>query len=408
MGNLNAYNRANSAGRQLILCGAVSTYAPDSKLYSVLVGQYGTRYCRKLLTGVDKPLAAGSRVLVGYFPGVDWLIIGELDALPPSTASSPATFEASIARQESELVEPLMAPIGDLPNFAQLDIDGEVEDPSFSGDVSLENRSERVNNRARLKIYSYGSILMRASRLCYDYWHKSDNTIIRQARNLIRIAFGYKETVITSVIDPKGATTRTEELRANTLVRPTTIDKQTVTGYVEATAKVAGPALLGTVVVNRGQRTLYDQHNLAEVDNDTRTVRWQQAVGDKLLSVQAGSFVAENAPHPVTNVQNPQTPDGIAGETNAVVAAGLHARLGDSFDVVVDTAANECVIESLETNQKIVVNDDGITMQRGSQSFRLDDNGLTINATKFKVVADTCETVVSGDYSVNARTINLN
>ena len=334
--------------------GAVRTYDPDRKLYWISVEGIGDRQCRRMLTGLDKPLPPGAACLVVPVVAHHWVVIGELDrptrqpdrALPGSNdqeAAIEGRLAAALGQRDSALA----------PLYRPLDLQGMAEEPQFVGDASLENRTKDHIRRSRIKVYSFGDIMLWASALCYSIYHRATNTVYRRCRNEVFEAFGVVLQVITPTEgDNAGRTTRRLVVRHNAEAK-TTIDKVRSEGQMLAADAVDGEGLLVGPIAARGERAIWGTHRVEEVDNDTGTYRTQQELGDGTrITTQVGALVAENSNHPVSGIQNPSTPSGvIRSDGDGVVERGAHYRFANGLEVTVDAARDELEVLNLATDE---------------------------------------------------------
>ena len=389
--------------------GTVRSYDPERKLYKVSVeGGIGDRDCRMMLSGLDKPLSHGSSCIVMPVVGRRWVIIGELDL--PSRAPDKALPESG--EQEAAIAGQMAAAVvqrnqAQAPNYRPVDLQGMGEEPQFVGDASLENRRTDHIRRSRVKVYSFGDILIRASALCYSLYHRATNTIYRRCRNELFEAHGVQQHTVTPAEgDLAGKTTRRLTVRHDAL-RPEIVDKLQSAGKLLPSDTAVGAELFIGPIANRGERVIWGLHRVEEIDNDTGTVRTQQELGDGTrITSQVGDLTAENAAHPVSGVQNPSTPGGIPRpDGDGAVEHGAHYQFAGGFDVTIDAARGELQVLNTASGEthRVVMAPDRLVLERGGQSFRLDASGLTIKVKKYTLAVDgTVETTAGGSVETTA------
>jgi hypothetical protein len=421
---MNPYSEAWQSKTKMS-CGTVKLYAPSTKLYTVVLDGIGDRNCRKMLTGVDRPVPRGRRVLVVNVRGADWIIVGELDSIPVTADIIPKTFEDQAAIDEASVSNEAGGTDDKLPSWRQIDSAGTAEDPNFTGDVSLENRADQHIQRSKVKVYGFGDILIKSSNICFDYWHKKENTILRRAKNLITRAFGYFYSVSTQ---PSGlnAGRVTEKLTiASNAPSPATLDVQVTRGYLQPslisafTSLDPTPTLFNTRLAATGSRTQFGEFYVQEIDNDTSTIRSELVVGDSSITTQIGTFTAENLIHPKTLLRNPSTTTGLTA------FSGLHCQYGDAFDLTVGTSDNTIsLLSGTNPTQKITIDPTAIKLEQGGrvieitntsitmedlgQSFKLDDSGLTIDVLSFTLNSGVTSMTTTATHTIEALAIQLN
>jgi len=411
----------SKAGSGVHHVGVVRSYDPSKKLYLVSVEGIGDRQCRRLLTGLDKPIPVGGGCVVVELKARPWLIVGELDRISrapdkalPGASEQAAASEAAVGAALTQK-DPAQA-----PSFRPLDYQGMAEEPQFAGDAGLENRTKDHLRRSRVKVYSFGDILLWASGLCHSLYHKATNTIYRRCRNEIFQAAGVLLQVLTPADgDQAGKTTRRLVLRRNAL-DTTVIDKIRSEGQILASDGGSGDELLIAPVADRGERTIWGDHRAEEIDNDLGTYRFQQETGgEQRITGQVGSFEAENAAHPVSGTQNPSTPSGVAHPAASTaygdaaegnVERGVHLDLGGlrvTYDQ--DRGELEVLNTASEETQRVIMKPDQLLMERAGQSFSLDNSGLTIRVSSYTLEVDGAITqTAGGNMTINASDMDVN
>lgn len=351
--------------------------------------------------------------------------MGEIDNLPPSVAIIPKTFEDQAALDEANIDNEVGARNDNLPSFRQIDESGVPEDPNFAGDVSLENRSSRHIQRAKVKVYSFGDVIVKASNICFDYFHKKDNTVLRRAKNFITRAFGYYYSVNTKASGLNAGRVTEKLTIASNAPSPESLDVQVTRGYLDPslvaafTATDLTPSLFNTRVAATGSRSQFGDFYVEEIDNDTATIRSELVVGETSITTQVGTFTAENGIHPKTSLRNPSTTTGLTA------TSGLHCQYGNAFDLTVGTSdASISLLSILNPTQKIIIEPTSIRLEHAGrvieitntsilmeglgQSFKLDDTGLTIDVASFTLNSVVTDMTTSGTHTISATALMLN
>jgi hypothetical protein len=402
--------------------GTVRAYDPNKKAYVVSVEGIGDRQCRRMLTGLDKPIPPGTSCVIMPVMGRSWVIIGELDHVSRAPDKAlPGSSELAAERDGQLAAALVQKDQSQTPNYRPIDLQGMGEEPQFVGDASLENRASAHVRRARVKVYSFGDVLVWASGICYSLYHRATNTIYRRCRNEVFEAMGVLVQVITPMPprDTAGMTTRRLTVRTDAL-NTGRIDKLRSEGAFLASDTAPGEGLLIGPIGERGERTLWGTHRAEEIDNDLGTYRLQQELGNGArLTSQIGDLGAENAAHTVTGVQNPSTPNGVphpqastayGDAAEGTVGHGAHIDLeGLRITYDQETGELEVLNTASEELNRIIIRPSQLLLERAGQSFTLDDSGLTIRAKSYNLVVDgSVETTAGGNVTINATDMDVN
>jgi hypothetical protein len=373
--------------------GTVEQCLPSKKVYKVLVDNDTIRYCRLVYTGVQTALKQGDRVVIIKCGSADWLILGMIDPVPgPSEPFINIDLDEQFAADREEFLSGNQ--VGNDPDFRPVDKLGQKEPPIMPGDAQLENRSKTFIGRSLVRVYSFGDIFVKASDICFTYYNKNKNWILQRGMGLLRRTYGYSETIITSIAGPlKGKTTVTETI---------TFDPKTLAPDISVSAGVSLPETPGTLLeasqTTAGYRAVHKDVLAVEVDHSTKTLRASMAVGASNIDLQAGTFLKENA----GTFTDPVVID------TAVVANGLHLRLGGGYDIVYDEQTNTLAITGISSRNQVKLSDQALSLVRGEQSLVLSDDGLSGTVRNFRMVVEGESIETAGTKSIQATTIRLN
>ena len=364
--------------------GVVVAYDPDTKTYSVSLDGRPVVVARRIMNGADKPFPARARVVCGRTTSGDWLILGELDTPQRDPdLNRPRTADEAAADLDAR-VRGLSDPtLGTPPPFRPVG-----EEPQFPGDVSLENRTADQRARSRVKIYSFGAILVQASKLCFALWNKRDSQLLVSARDWVFRMVGFTKTITTRVDDPR--TTIREELAADLLAttsesatknKPVRIDRESFEGFVPAPAGRASAEgeWLDKPAVERGRRTKLMDYRVVEDDHDAQARRERMDFVERDADGKATKRTTEF-------VQVVGALDG----SPATAKHGAFTRYRDWLAVEIDDEAHVATVTHLRgpAPYRFILTDDHVAIERGEQFLRFDDDGLTIRAKAVQMTAD--------------------
>jgi len=212
---------AGDAANQKFCTGTVRGYDPDKRLYTVDVLGYGEQPCRQMSTGLLRPYADRTKVVVGTFSGSRWTIIGEVPQPLDGPEGRANSTEENLASSRGRVTGAADAEEMFSPNYRELDAAGEPEVPVFPGDVRIENRASRNLVKSFLHIFKFGDVLLKAKSFCYIYLSRAKSTIVLRARDLQERFSGYRREVETPLIPdllgvtPPNQTTVTESIWFN-------------------------------------------------------------------------------------------------------------------------------------------------------------------------------------------------
>ena len=215
---------AGDAANQKFCTGYVRSYDPDKRLYRVDVLGYGELLCKQMSTGLLRPYADGTQVVVATFPGSRWSIVGELPQPAEGPESRASSTEENLASSRGRVTGAADAEEMFSPNYREMDAAGEPEVPVFPGDARVENRASRNLVKSFLHIFKFGDIVLKAKSFCYIYLSKAKSTIVMRARNLQERFSGYRREVETPLLPdlpgviPPNQTTVTESIWLNPLL----------------------------------------------------------------------------------------------------------------------------------------------------------------------------------------------
>jgi hypothetical protein len=356
--------------------GTVLAYDPKFRTYQVRITNLGERTCQAIRYGADTAYPVGSTVVLGTLPGVDWVIEGEISGLSARTGIRAAEFEEAKFDQLADVTGQLAVPAANnRRSYRQVDAAERAEQVLYEGDVLIQNRTDKHSDRSFLKLFRSGNFVAKIAPNCFIFLERLSRTITTKAVNLIRRTGAYEEYIQTSTsASVYGKATRRQLIRSDAR-NPDQVDKESIEGYVPASL-TAGTTLRDGYIARRGQRIDFESLSL-EVDNDTGTVRISQG-GETDVSIQLGSFAAENGAHPKSGLTNPEGPVDASN--------GLHIRVGDT-DILATTV--------------------GTKITRGSQTFELTDSGLSADVANFSVKASGKVNIEGSAMTLKAGSINF-
>lgn len=367
----------------IIAAGIISTYDPDSRVYGVNLDGLGDRQVRRINTGVDRPFHVGARVVCFKAGTLSWTIVGELDVPQVELGDNrPKSVDEAAADMIDELnqLRP-MSKLGDKINYRQPY--GEV---NFPGDVVLENKAEDPRSRSRVKVYSFGAILVKASNFCFQLLDRKENRILTQARNLLTRAIGYFKSART---DPRSKKTTVIErvqgdvleASANGRAHPTT-DVETTQGFVPNTkARGTADTLHAAPKVERGQREVFGHHRVEEIDNLTQTARTKQ---DSVRFNASGEETSR-----VTEVYSAE--GNVSGERSGSAKNGAKTFYRDWLAIQIDSDAHTVRVEDRSTGQVFELNPTGLVVRAKNMTISADriniktTQGLFVSGPSFLV-----------------------
>lgn len=273
----------------------VLSYTPKRKVYSVRGTTVGEiKDCPSVLYGADKVYPPGTRVMISTFPGVNWVIVGEIPTLSTRSGERSQEFDESPVDAAADVLGVLNPTVADERDHSYRDIDaeGRAEAAQQAGDITLQNNTERHADRALFRLFRFGSILLRSAAGCQVFFDTAKKAISLVGSKLTRKTAGYEEEIWTSTSTiTRQKATRTQEVKSDVSALFTSrVDKLSIEGYIPPSVG-AGTSLKENHIATRGQRIEFESFVL-EVDNDTGTVRMLQenAAGD--ITIDLGVFVA--------------------------------------------------------------------------------------------------------------------
>lgn len=350
--------------------GIVFDYDADLKVYRVNLDGHGDITARRILTGIDKPYPARSRVILMRLSGVEWAIIGELDMspVPPEESAEKTVDEAAaelinLAKRSRE-----DAALGELPPFRP-----EGEEIQFVGDASLENRTDNQESRSRVKVYSFGAVLAKASNFCHTLWDRKTSQIIQQSRNLIQRCIGQLITMTTP--SDTGLSTYREVTQGDAVSRKegdeameNLTDKEVTRGHIPAPAG-RGADLINQPTAKFGERTKYREHRVEEVDNEAQVIRTRQ------------DQVDDDDNHTIETQSWEGNLDEVSGSFGTV------KKYREWLEVRIDNETEEATFLDLKNDQKILIHPDGITISRAGSVVEISDDSIALTGKAINIEA---------------------
>ena len=355
---------------QGMYAGWVGSYNPSTRIYNVNVDGLGDKPARRLHSGIDRPYPNDTRVLCVQAHDMAWVILGEVEMPePPVGSDRPKTVDDSAADLVTNLglVNTGVA-ILDTPQYRN-----PLAEINFAGDAAIENRVADPRSRSRIKIYSFGSVLVFASNFCFQLFNPKNNKILTSARSLVTRAVGHIKSIIFNPTTNK--TTIHEKLQSSPLEKNATgqpapkTDRETFEGDVPAPNKQAkyGRELLKKPKVVRGRRDVYGDHRVEERDNKTHSYRERQDSVD---------YNADGTEKSRSTELYKEEGRIISG--SGAVSYGSRIIYRDWLVIEVDNQSNSVRIEDIKSNQKIQLNPAGIFIK--GKDVAIDGDSVTISA----------------------------
>lgn len=347
-----------------IRLGIVKAYEPKFKTYTVFV--YGHKLepdVPALIVGPERSYKPETRVLVGCFSGVDWIILGEA----PKISARTGELATEINEEAVDLAGDVNGELSrqadaDNPRISYRPVDTTImAEPAIKqGDTLIQNQAPLMRDRSYLRLFGMGDFVAKVAPTCVFYMNRIKREIRIQANSFIqRFTGGSQEWRLQRMGDNIGETTRITRVkrRADDL-EPSVFVEGTI-----PTRETVGDTLAGTNVAGAGKRIKVGNLT-AEVDQDTDTIRISQQTEYGTVSMQIGSFAAENGPHPTTEQQNPDGP--VRDASGADASSGFHVR---------------------HSGAEIVLTPDKIDLKKDGQAFQMSSSGIVASVESFQVNA---------------------
>lgn len=358
--------------RQGMYAGWVGSYNPSTRIYNVNVDGLGDKPARRLHSGIDRPYPNDTRVLCVQAHDMAWVILGEVEMPePPVGSDRPKTVDDSAADLVTNLglVNTGVA-ILDTPQYRN-----PLAEINFAGDAAIENRVADPRSRSRIKIYSFGSVLVFASNFCFQLFNPKNNKILTSARSLVTRAVGHIKSIIFNPITNK--TTIHEKLQSSPLEKNATgqpapkTDRETFEGDVPAPNKQAkyGRELLKKPKVVRGRRDVYGDHRVEERDNKTHSYRERQ---DSVVYNADGTEKSRK-----TELYKEE---GRIVSGSGAVSYGSRVIYRDWLVIEINNETNSVRIEDLKRSQKIEMSATGVFIKGNNVSIDGDVIKLTASS----------------------------
>jgi len=389
-----------------LLSGLIIEHDPDRGYYRVQPEFRDQVLAVALNTGAVRPYPRYTRVLCADVERIGWVILGEVaQALAtPDKSERPQTVEETVAQLRSEVLA-AADPTGSLDNRPFLR--APHADPTFSGDVLLENRAADPRSRSQVRIFSFGAVLLKASEFCLQLFDARESQILVQARSLLTRAVGYLKTIVVRAEDPR--TVIREQLQADYLNSerpkkkdaPPFVDRETIEGIIPAPdGKYAKDfeELATKPKAMRGLRVVQGAARVEEYDFHKSTARMRQDVVENRDADDAKRVFELAA-----------ASGDIDGEGTGSAKRGFRAWFRRWLQLEVDNEAQTATLTYLDGTQpyQVVIKKDRLLLERGGQFIRLDDDGLFIHAKNITLQADERTTQRSGQaHEVAAPRIN--
>jgi len=378
-----------------LVTGLIVSYDADRNYYRLRPDLHDIVAARPMQTGADRPYPPSTRVLCARIGLIGWVIIGEVPApIAAEESERPLTVDETVAK----LLNPPTRGEEAVPRYRR-------GAPVFAGDAVLENRTIDHRERAVVRVFSFGAVLMRATNFCFMMLDPRENQLLMQARSLLQRAVGYLRTVTTRKDDSR--TTVREVLQSDYLNteedadhrdQAPLVDRELVEGRIPAPNGTTADydKLWTTPGTERGRRELQGRHRVTEQDfyKQTQRAAWR---------------VVEN---PGQDDEKAVFEGGLAvgvidKEGVGTAKRGFRAWLREWFRVEADSEARTLKVEHLPSASTVSITDEFVEMRRGGQVFQLSKDGLFIKAKNIIIEAEDAIVQRSGgEHTVVAPRIN--
>lgn len=316
--------------------GFVKSYNPSNDLYRIGLDGKSEAVARPITSGVYKPYPPGTRVACIRFATSGWLIMGEVAFSKPPTRERESPSDA-IYQKDLDLRGAIQDRYSiDMANFGDSEID-----PLLEGDAIVANREDP---RSYVRVYDNGDILSLASNFCFRLLNRVKNLAITWAKDCWAVFAGCSVKVETD--DQTKKSTTNVSINSD----PTDEADRDLDAAVGAISNTNRPTKNVSAeskgrTIEEGLWSLFGTHMLLEVDNKVKELRLSK------VKIQSGT---------------------------------------DTFGKTAQFRMNEDQMGLVWGSNKVTLNDDLTSLERGSHSIVMDDSriALTWSEDKYIVLTD--------------------
>lgn len=379
-------------------CAVILTFDPDTYIYRIAVDGGSVVYAEQMLTGGDRRVAPGERVLCANASG-RWVILGVIATPQPRRDDlTQLTEEEALARVSGQTLPRSNSPTeASLPSFRNL----YDRKPLSVGDAVLSARhhSGRVA-KSYVKVYEFGSVDIRASSNCFMYLDSVDGVFVSSCKGFVMHGPGYERSLTfkTSSLGSGDVVRKSvlrEELRADPLNqtgerengKEARLDRLTIEGFIPSPGDQYSSGYAELFLkpqARRGKREIIGEFLVTEYDNDTQTVRSRLDRVDRAAGTRSLEMF---------------TAKGYLGKDGVGLAVHGTRTIFRNWGILeFDTDVGRMLLQIHD--KKIVVDKNSISLLAGAESaIHITNTGIVMKAKSIVMDAD--------NVAVNAKKVGI-
>jgi hypothetical protein len=385
--------------------GTVASFDSDTYVYRVFLEGFGAVYATQLITGAERRFVPKERVVCGK-SGDRWVLFGALPTVQQTVDEKrQMTPEEAIASITGNIVQKFTAKPGiPIPSFRNFN----DNIPTSSGDAFMIPRPLSGSKPTNfIRAYEFGSIELKSSAGCFQYFDFEDREITTVAQGFITKGPGYYKTLTfktspTFAGDVVKKLVLREEVRADPLNESkerdngteAKLDRETIEGFIAGPGGdyAKGPAeLFYRPQAKRGRREVLSDYLVTEHDHDTQTVRRRLDRVDRANKTRSLEiFHAEGY---------------LTKEGPGLAVHGSRTIFRDWGLLEFDTDVGRMLLKV--RNKTIVVDQNSISLMAGNESaIHITDSGIVLKSKS--VVIDSTSTAINcKQFGVQASSIAM-